>query len=109
MQDQPDECVMVYSTCPDEASAKQIAEAMLNQRLAACVTIHASMISLYRWQGKLEQTNEHALFIKTRRALADQVIEKARALHPYELPCFLILPVLGGNQDYLGWLRQQTG
>jgi periplasmic divalent cation tolerance protein len=101
------EFVFVYSTFPDEASARRVAEALVSARLAACVNLWP-MTSVYEWQDKLETGAEIAAFIKTRRALVEQVIAAARPLHPYTLPCFLILPIEGGNDDYLAWVRDQT-
>ncbi len=103
------EFVFLYSTFPDEASARRVAEALVNAKLAACVNLSAPMTSVYQWQGKLETGPEVAAFIKTRRALVDEAIAAARPLHPYTLPCFLILPIEGGNADYLAWARTQTG
>lgn len=102
------EFVFVYSTVPDEAAAKKIATAVVTEGLAACVNIHGPMTSVYEWQGKLETGPELALFIKTRRSLAQKVIAAARPLHPYTVPCFLILPIESGNTDYLAWARAQT-
>ncbi|HEV2562611.1 MAG TPA: divalent-cation tolerance protein CutA [Rhizomicrobium sp.] len=102
------EFVFVYSTFPDEASAKRVARALVTEKLAACVNIYPPMTSIYEWQGKLEIGPEVAAFIKTRRALVDAVIAAARPLHPYSTPCFLVLPVDGGNEDYLVWARKQA-
>ncbi len=102
------EFVFLYSTFPDEASARRVAEALVSAKLAACVNLSAPMTSVYEWQGKLESAPEIAAFIKTRRALVDEVIAAARPLHPYSVPCFLILPIDGGNADYLAWARAQT-
>jgi periplasmic divalent cation tolerance protein len=102
------EFVFLYSTFPDEASARRIAEALVTAKLAACVNISAPITSVYEWQGKLETGTEVAAFIKTRRDLADAAIAAARPLHPYSVPCFLILPIEGGNADYLAWARNQT-
>jgi periplasmic divalent cation tolerance protein len=102
------EFVFVYSTVPDEEAARKIATALVNEGLAACVNIHGPMTSVYEWQGKLETGAEYALFIKTRRSLAQKVIAAARPLHPYTVPCFLVLPIEGGNTDYLAWARAQT-
>jgi len=102
------EFVFVYSTFPDDAAARRVAEALVAAKLAACVNIHGPMISVYEWQGKLESGPEFAAFIKTRRALVDKVIDAARPLHPYTVPCFLVLPIEGGNADYLAWARGQT-
>jgi periplasmic divalent cation tolerance protein len=102
------EFVFIYSTFPDETSARRVAEALVAAKLAACVNISATMTSVYEWQGRLEAGPEVAAFIKTRRALADEVMAAARPLHPYSVPCFLVLPIEGGNEDYLAWAREQT-
>jgi periplasmic divalent cation tolerance protein len=102
------EFVFLYSTFPDEASARYVAEALVQAKLAACVNLSAPMTSIYEWQGKLETGPEIAAFIKTRRALVDQAIATARSLHPYTVPCFLILPIEGGSADYLAWATAQT-
>lgn len=101
------EFVFIYSTFPDEAAARRVAEALVTAKLAACVNIYP-MTSVYEWQGKLETGSEAAAFIKTRRSLAEAAITAARPLHPYSVPCFLILPVEGGSEDYLAWAREQT-
>jgi periplasmic divalent cation tolerance protein len=102
------EFVLVYSTFPDEATARRIGETLVTARLAACVNIQPPMLSIYEWQGRLETAPERAMFIKTRRVLADAAIAAARRLHPFIVPCFLILPIIGGDPDYLAWLRAQT-
>jgi periplasmic divalent cation tolerance protein len=102
------EFVLVYSTFPDRASAEKMARALVEARLAACVNIFAPMTSIYEWEGKLEASAEFAVFIKTRHELADRAIAAARPLHPYTVPCFLVLPIASGNDDYLAWARGQT-
>ena len=102
------EFVFVYSTFPDEGAARRVGEALVTQRLAACVNIYPPMQSIYEWEGKLEAGPEVAAFIKTRRTLVDQVIATARPLHPYDTPCFLVLPICDGNDDYLTWARDRT-
>jgi periplasmic divalent cation tolerance protein len=101
------EFVFVYSTFPDAEAARKVAEVLVKARLAACVNIYP-VESVCEWQGRLENGPEAAAFIKTRRALAEQAIAAARALHPYTVPCFLILPIEAGNEDYLSWARAQT-
>lgn len=102
------EFVLVYSVFPDQEAAEKIARALLDARLAACVNIFPPMISLYEWEGKLETSRETTAIIKTRRDLAEKVIDTARLLHPYAVPCFLVLPVTGGNAAFLDWVRCQT-
>jgi periplasmic divalent cation tolerance protein len=103
------EFVFVYSTFPDEAAARRVAEALVEARLAACVNIHGPMTSVYEWQGKLQTEKEFAAFIKTRRALSEKAIATARPLHPYSVPCFLVLAIDDGSADYLAWARAQVG
>ncbi len=105
---QKSEFVLVYSVFPNRAVAEKVARVLLDAKLAACVNIFPPMVSLYEWEGKLETSRETAAIIKTRRNLADRVIETARPLHPYSVPCFLLLPVDGGNPAFLDWVRGQT-
>ena len=102
------EFVFVYSTFPDRESAEKVGRALVEAGLAACVNVFPPMTSIYEWKGKIDTSSEHAAFIKTRFALADRVIDAARPLHPYTVPCFLILPIISGNKDYLAWARGQT-
>lgn len=102
------EFVFIYSTFPDETAAKRVAQTLVSSKLAACVNISAPMTSVYEWEGKLEAGPEVAAFIKTRRTLVDEVIAVAKPLHPYAVPCFLVLPIESGNEDYLAWARAQT-
>ena len=102
------EFVFVYSTFPDAEAAKRVAKALVESRLAACVNIHGPMTSVYEWEGKLETAAEFAAFIKTRREHVEHVIAAARPLHVYSVPCFLVLPIEGGNEDYLVWAQKQT-
>lgn len=103
-----DEFVFVYSTFPDRESAEAVGHAIVTAKLAACVNIFPPMTSIYEWEGKINVGREHAMFIKTQRALAERAIGAARPLHPYRVPCFLILPIASGNEDYLSWARAQT-
>jgi len=102
------EFVFVYSTFPDADTAQLVAKTLVETKLAACVNVHGPMTSVYEWEGKLEAASEFAAFIKTRRANVERVIATARPLHPYSVPCFLVLPIEGGNEDYLSWARKQT-
>jgi periplasmic divalent cation tolerance protein len=86
----------------------KVGRALVDAKLAACVNVHPPMTSVYVWQGRREEVSEVAAFIKTRRALVDDAIAAARPLHPYTTPCFLVLPIRGGNEDYLAWARAQT-
>jgi periplasmic divalent cation tolerance protein len=102
------EFCFLYSTFPDAAAAHAAARTIIEKKLAACVNIYPPMTSFYVWQGALEEAMEVAAFIKTRRALVPEAMQALRDVHPYTTPCFLVLPIEGGNSDYLAWAREQT-
>ena len=100
--------IIMLTTWPDSAGAKALAEALVTQRLAACVNVLPEMASIYAWQGRLEQGSEHQLIIKTRRRLHDEVAALIVERHPYELPEILCIPVVAGLPGYLDWIDEAT-
>ena len=100
--------VLIYTTLPDEAAARKLGEALVKERLAACVNIFPAMTSIYEWQGKLEHDSEAAMLVKTTGARAREAMRAIANLHPYEEPAILQIPVTGGAQGYLEWLARQT-
>ncbi|MFV3076236.1 divalent-cation tolerance protein CutA [Niveispirillum fermenti] len=96
--------VLTYVTAPDIETARRIGAALVEERLAACVNILPGMESLYRWQGRVEQASEVVLIAKCRAGGAGALTARVRALHPYELPCIVTLPITGGLPAYLAWL-----
>jgi periplasmic divalent cation tolerance protein len=109
MSDAPDNtAALVYTTWPDLASAELAAAALLDAKLAACLNILPGMISLYRWAGKTERSNEVVMLIKTRAHLADACIACVRQHHPYTNPAALVLPVTGGAAPFLAWINSET-
>jgi periplasmic divalent cation tolerance protein len=103
--------VLVLSTAPaapGDDTAEQIARTLVDERLAACVNVHAPMASIYRWKGAVERDNERQLVIKTTRAVLPALEKRLRELHPYELPEFIVLAAAGGSQAYLGWVAQEV-
>jgi periplasmic divalent cation tolerance protein len=102
------EFIFLYSTFGSAAEAERAAETLVRERLAACVNIHPGMRSVYEWKGAVEKAEEAAVFIKTRAALKEKAMARLRELHPYEVPAMLVLPIMGGNEDYLDWARAQT-
>ena len=100
--------VSVYVTCPDEAVAERIARDLLEQRLVACANILPGARSLYRWQGRIEDAREIAMFMKTRRAHIPRIEAAVRVLHPYETPCIVAFDLAGGHTPYLDWVAKET-
>lgn len=99
---------LVYSTFPTLAAAEEVARALVEARLAACGNILPQMISLYRWEGKMERTEEVVLLLKTTARRAAEVVEAVRARHPYDVPAILVLPVEGGAAAFLGWIAAEV-
>lgn len=102
------DAIQVLTTTPAKADAEKIARALLDQRLAGCVQIGGPITSCYRWEGKLETSEEWLCTIKTGRNLYDRVEAAIRELHPYQTPEILAVPVVAGSQNYLKWLVEQT-
>jgi periplasmic divalent cation tolerance protein len=100
--------LLVYCSCPDAASADTIAAALVEERLAACVTALPGARSTYRWQGRVEQAQEVLLMIKTARERLDALTTRIRALHPYELPEVIAVEAAGGLAPYLQWVTEQS-
>ena len=97
---------LILCTCPGHHSAEQLAQHLITEQLAACVNCIDGVRSYYQWQGQLEQSQEIQLFIKTRQALYAQVQQAILALHPYECPEIVSLPIEQGSHDYLQWLGE---
>ncbi|MBP9733799.1 MAG: divalent-cation tolerance protein CutA [Candidatus Omnitrophica bacterium] len=99
---------VVLITCKDDDQASGIARELVQQRLAACVSLIPQIRSLYVWQGKLEETSEVMLVAKTRQELVGRLEEAVRALHSYECPEIISMPVDQGFAPYLAWVREST-
>lgn len=102
------EYLVVLSTCPDAASAEKIARELVERRLAACVNILPGLRSVYTWKGGCESAEEHLMFIKIQAAAYGAAEQAIRALHPYELPEIVAVPIAAGLPDYLAWIKQNS-
>jgi periplasmic divalent cation tolerance protein len=96
---------IVLSTCADREEAERIAQRLVELQLAACVNILPGVQSIYRWQGNVESAAEVLMVIKTSAALIPEVQSTIASLHSYEVPELLVLPVSGGSEAYLAWLK----
>jgi periplasmic divalent cation tolerance protein len=101
--------LMAFSTCPDEASAGRIAEVLVSEGLAACVNRLSGVRSTYFWDGRLQDDAEILLIIKTTDARLPDLAERLSTLHPYGVPELVAVPVAGGNERYLDWVRMHVG
>jgi periplasmic divalent cation tolerance protein len=101
--------VVVLSTVGTAEDAERIARALVEGGLAACVNVVPAVTSIYRWKGKLEREEERLLVIKTRAERFEALREALVALHPYDVPEVLALPVSAGHEPYLEWLDGNVG
>ncbi len=101
------EFFLVFTTVPDEKIAQKIAKGLIEERLAACVTISASAQSYYRWEGKISKDREYVLFIKTKATLFSKLEKKIQEIHPYEVPEIIAIPILKGSTRYLDWIAKE--
>ncbi len=100
-------CVILV-TVPNQELGERIARVLVEGKLAACVNRVPGLISIYSWQGKVEQDSEELLIIKTRRNLIEAVSKKVKELHAYEVPEVIALPIIGGSPDYCNWIGKET-
>ena len=100
--------VFVYTTWPSTVEAEQAGRALVERKLAACVNILPGMISIYRWEEKVERGEEVVMIVKTRASLAEDVEKAVKDLHSYTTPAIVVLPVESVESNYLGWLLAET-
>ncbi len=106
MIDQP---IVVLITAPSQEVARQIANALLGEKLAACVNVLPSIRSYYTWKGTQQEDEEVLLLVKTRAALFEsRLVPAVKAVHPYELPEIIALPIQMGFEPYLTWINEET-
>jgi periplasmic divalent cation tolerance protein len=100
-------CHVVLTTLPTREAAETIARALIEARLAACVQLVDGLRSIYRWQGRVEESTEIQLIAKTTPAASTSLVERLRALHPYDVPEILTLDATA-SAAYAAWLRDET-
>ena len=96
--------LLVLCSCPDESAALDIARILVKEGLAACVNRLPAVTSIYRWEGRICEATEQLLVIKTTPARHEALEMRLKALHPYELPEIIAIPVVTGSSQYLAWL-----
>lgn len=102
-------CQVVFSTCPTQQSAEEMAQHLIELRLAACVNILPNLKSIYRWQGNIETATEFLMIIKTSSDNYQKLEEVLRKIHPYNTPEIIALPISQALPDYLQWVVNNTG
>lgn len=102
------EVMLLYVTAETREEACRIGRALVEERLVACVNLIPSMQSIYRWQGRIEEAQECVMLAKTRQNLVSACMERILALHRYECPCVVALPIAEGNPAFLDWVMDET-
>jgi len=99
---------LVYVTTGDSIEAKRIGRDVVAARLAACANVHDAVSSFYWWEGAVQEDNEAVLILKTTAGLVDALTAKIVALHEFDCPCVVALPIEGGNPAFLDWIAAET-
>ena len=102
------ELVQVTTTVDSEAAARAIADRLVTDRVAACVQIVGPITSIYRWQGKIEETSEWMCVAKSTSRQAEAVVATVRSIHPYEQPEILVTPVTTADAGYAAWVAGEV-
>lgn len=102
-----DRFIVVYVTVGSSDEGNRLAHVLVEERLAACVNRIRPVRSVYRWQGKIEQSDEELLIIKTKRELFDRLKKRVEGLHSYSVPEIIALPILKGSEGYLKWMEEE--
>jgi len=98
----------VVITAGDAEALASLTRTLVEERLAACGQTIASVRSIYRWEGLVQDDPEARVGIHTRTALVPELVERVQSLHSYDVPCIIALPVIAGNPAYLDWVRAET-
>lgn len=105
MRAEQPEAIVVFITAPNKDEASRLAEMLVARRLAGCVQILSDLESVYRWQGQVERQTEVLLLAKTLSVKFDELSREVAALHSYETPEIVAVPIVDGSTPYLEWLR----
>jgi periplasmic divalent cation tolerance protein len=98
--------IIVLVTTSSRKEAEKIAKTLLEERLVACANIIGPVHSLFWWQGKVDMAQEHLILMKTRKDLFNKLSEKVKALHSYQVPEIIAIPIVEGLKDYLNWIDE---
>lgn len=101
--------MLLYVTAGDVEEATRIGRTLVEEKLVACANVFDGVRSLYRWEGEVQDDSEAVLFAKTHETCVDAATARVKALHSYDVPCVVAIPIVGGNPDFLSWITQETG
>lgn len=99
---------VVLVTAPDMTTAERLGERLVEERLAACANIVSGIVSIYRWDDRVQRDEEVLIVLKTEQERVEALRERVVTLHPYDVPEVVVLPITGGHVPYLEWLTRST-
>ena len=102
------ELLVVLMTAGSQEEAEQVAQALVAEMLAACVNVIPGVTSIYKWEGVVQRDQEWLLVAKSRRDVLDALVRRVQALHSYDVPEIIALPVVGGSDAYLRWMDREV-
>jgi periplasmic divalent cation tolerance protein len=102
------EPLVVLIMAGSQEEADHLAHSLVTEMLAACVNVVPGVTSVYRWEGEVQRDQEWLLIVKTERESLDHLVRRVQALHSYEVPEIIALPLVGGSQAYLRWISQEV-
>jgi periplasmic divalent cation tolerance protein len=100
--------IQVLTTTEKKEDAERIATCLVEKRIAACVQIAGPITSIYRWKGKIESALEWQCWIKSKEVLFKEIEKTIKSVHPYEVPEIIVVPIVEGSTEYLGWLESEV-
>ncbi len=103
-----DPAIVILITCSNKPEAMNITNTLVEQRLIACGNILSDVTSIFRWENRLSREEEILLIAKSRQSRFDQIVKEVQALHSYDTPEIIALPIVAGTDDYLNWLAEET-
>ena len=103
-----EQCCEVVITAADAGWLTGFTRALVEERLAACGHVTGAIRSVYRWEGEIRDEPEARVALHTRLALVPAIVARAGELHPYDVPCVIALPLVGGNPAYVRWIAEET-
>jgi len=99
---------LVYITASSGEEARKIARALVEERLAACANLLGKINSIYWWNDAVQEDKEVALIVKSRAELVPRIVERVKALHSYDCPCVVAMPIVDGNRAFVDWISAET-
>jgi periplasmic divalent cation tolerance protein len=99
--------IQIITTTSSKEEANKIANTLIEKKIAACVQILGPIESIYKWKGKIEKANEFLCLIKTKADKEKEIVFTIKSLHSYEIPEIIVMPIIGGNEDYLNWIEKE--